>query len=119
MNRKEQRKKRKQEEKAGKKGSNPYFVNNSAWVYPEHKEDKMPVPGSEEKVLYIIGKDLSDGNGGMQSGIQVMAEALAEKGVKITCRRNPYADGRDLLTIVGPAEFVKGLQSFASSQVKA
>jgi hypothetical protein len=77
----------------------------------------MSKPGDNQKVIYLVGQKLSDGNGGMQPVIQIIAEALQDNGVAIKCTRDAYPGHKDLLTIIGPEDQIKHLKAFLSAQV--
>ncbi len=69
-----------------------------------------------KKTVFKVGKSLSNGNGGMDNTIEIIALALKPHGVKVSVSKDAYGDGRDLLTFTGPPEVIKGLKRLFDAQ---
>jgi hypothetical protein len=73
--------------------------------------------GEEDRMtVFKVGKNLSNGNGGMNPTIETVALALKAQGVEVSISKGVYGDGRDLLTFTGPTEVIKGLKVLFKAQ---
>ncbi|MFC1598945.1 hypothetical protein ACFL2U_02995 [Patescibacteria group bacterium] len=70
-----------------------------------------------KKTVFIIAKNLGNGNGKMEDSIEEILLALAPLDLKSSFSKQVYPGGEDLITITGPAEVIAGLKKLLKGQI--
>jgi len=73
----------------------------------------------ETKVLFIISKNLGNGNGKIDSSIEEILLALAPLEVKVSFSKQAYPGGEDLITLSGPDQVINSLKKLLKGQIIA
>jgi hypothetical protein len=72
-----------------------------------------------KKTVFIIAKNLGNGNGKMDDSIEEILLALAQIDVIASFSKQVYPGGEDLITITGPEQVMAGLKKLLKGQIIA